>query len=106
MKHSSGSPLEGDVSAESRGLATAVQWSRLAESRQVELHPVWPVTTVTAIDKEGTFQVDGSTGNNRCFLIIRNSDLLAPLTTERLSNYNVTLHMVRHMMDKSEKNFQ
>lgn len=61
-------PLEFLVSFVARNRRSAPGQALLGDIHMVALHPLWPVATVTAVDKSGTFKEKGGAGHNRSFL--------------------------------------
>jgi len=63
-----GIPLEFLVSFVAHRRRPTPGQAFLGNIYMVALHPLWPVATVTAVDKSGTFKEEGSPGYNWSFL--------------------------------------
>lgn len=61
-------PLEFLVSLVAHYWRAAPGQPSLGDIYMVALHPFWPVAPITAVDKTSTFEEEGGSGHNRCFL--------------------------------------
>lgn len=63
-----GVPLEFLVSFVAHNRRSAPWQASFGDIDMVAFHPLWPVATVTAVDKSGTFEEEGGPGHNWSFL--------------------------------------
>ena len=58
--------LQNVSTSQSWGSSSVGQWSWWSKDREVQFHPIWPLTFIAAVDKVWTFQNEGSSGHNGC----------------------------------------